>query len=166
MKKIFLNSVFIFLLATLIHFLYSTFPSFITSILAPVNESIFEHLKLIFTAPILFTFLSNIFYKEKNIFFLAFLRGILNIIILLILYLPIRFIFGEILLITLIVLFISILLSETIVSFLPNKKYSLLNFLSIFFIVLTYILFTYFSYHPPKNFLFYDTVKDNYGINK
>ena len=45
-----------FLLAFPLHFLYDTFPSFITSIITPVNESIWEHMKIIFGS-ILFSLL-------------------------------------------------------------------------------------------------------------
>ena len=37
-----------FLLCFPLHFLYDKIPSFITSIISPVNESIWEHMKILF----------------------------------------------------------------------------------------------------------------------
>ena len=40
----------IFIISFLSHFIYQIIPNFITSIFFPVNESIFEHMKIIFTS--------------------------------------------------------------------------------------------------------------------
>ena len=164
-KKIIINSILIILLCSGIHFLYDSIPCFITSIFSPVNESIWEHLKLIFTSCIVYTLVSNIFYKDKNIFLIAYLRGMLTIIILLTLYLPSRAIFGEIMPLTLIILFISILISEIIINKYIDKEYNKFNIISIFLILLDFIIFGYFTYNPIKTSLFYDTKNDKYGID-
>ena len=54
-KKIILSSFIIFILSTLFHSLYNYLPCFLTSIIVPVNESIFEHMKMIFLY-VLFTY--------------------------------------------------------------------------------------------------------------
>lgn len=165
LKKIIFNSFGIFILCSLFHFLYDLIPCFITSIFAPVNESIWEHLKMIFSASIFYTLLSNFYYKDKNVFFISYLRGMLAIIILLIIYLPFRALFGEVMIATLIILFISIFLSEIILQKINKKHYKILNFISVFLILINFILFTYFTYYPIKTFLFYDTESKKYGID-
>ena len=51
LKKYKILSVFIiFLLMFPLHYVYDKFPNSLTSIFCPVNESIWEHLKLIFTS--------------------------------------------------------------------------------------------------------------------
>lgn len=164
-KKAMINSIFIFILCSLIHFLYDFIPCFITSIFAPVNESIWEHLKMIFSASVIYTLLSNLYYKDQNVFLISYLRGMFTIFILLAIYLPFRSIFGEIMLATLIILFISILLSEIIVQKIIKKHYSFLNLISAFLILINFILFTYFTYYPIKTFLFFDTESHKYGID-
>ncbi len=58
-----------FIFSVLFHFLYDLFPSRIFAIIFPINESVFQHLKL-FTYPILFTYL--LFYRKKfNLSFIA-----------------------------------------------------------------------------------------------
>ena len=55
-----------FLLAFPFHFVYNKLPNFIFSIFFPVNESTWEHLKMIFTATLTFTFISDLIKHNKN----------------------------------------------------------------------------------------------------
>lgn len=165
LKKIIINSILIFIVCSIFHFIYDLIPSFLTAIFFPVNESIFEHLKLIFTSCIFYTLISNLFYKDKNVFLISYLRGMFTIILLLIIYLPLRKLFGEIMIITLITLFISILISEIIINKILKKDYTVLNTISAFLIIINFIIFTYLTYNPIKTFLFYDTESNKYGID-
>ncbi len=157
-KKILINTISIFVISSIIHFIYNIFPSFITSIFTPVNESIFEHLKLIFTSTLIY----SLIIKDKK-YSNYYLRGIITNIILLIIYMPFRLILGEILIVTLIILFISIFISEILITRIninTNKKTSIL------IIILIYSIFTYLTYKPIKTFLFKDTTNNSYGIKK
>lgn len=165
-KKILINTIIIFGMCSLIHFGYDVFPNFLISLFCPVNESIFEHLKMIFTATVLFSFISNIFYKDKNIFFISYFRSMATIIILLILYLPTYYVFGEVMILTLIILFISILISEIFVSKIKIKKQALyINIASAFLLIFNFIMFAILTYYPPKMGLFLDNKYDKYGID-
>lgn len=165
-KKIFLNTTIIFILCSIFHFIYNLIPNFVTSLFFPVNESIWEHLKMIFSATVLFSFIYDTLKKEKNTFLKAYIRSMATIIILLILYLPLRFIFGEIMIVTLIVLYISIFIGEIIVSKIEEKKhYRSLNLISAILLIINLFLFIIFTYYPPKNFLFLDTESNKYGID-
>lgn len=166
LKENLINSIFIFIISYFIHFAYKIFPNPITIIFTSINESIFEHIKIIFTATIIYTLISNIFKKNNNIFLLSLLKSISTITILLILYLPINNFLKETLIITLIILFISIFLSETIINNINIKKSVIINTISLITIIIIYSYFTYLSYHPPKNFFFLDTSTNSYGINK
>ena len=93
MKKI---KIFIIILAFLlsfpIHFIYDIFPSFFTSIIAPVNESIWEHMKIIYTSILLSSIIEYFIYKKKrydtNNFFISIpISSILGIIFYLVIYL-------------------------------------------------------------------------------
>lgn len=165
-KKILLNTIMIYILCAIFHFGYDFFPCFLTSLFFPVNESVFEHLKMIFTATCFISLLTNIFYQDKNILFKTYLRSMASIIILLLLYLPINYVLGENMIITLIILFISIFLSELIGSRISKKKdYRLINKVSLFLLVLNFIIFAIYTYYPPKMGLFLDKKHDKYGIN-
>lgn len=166
LKKSIINTTIIFLLCSLFHFGYDIFPNFITSIFCPVNESIWEHLKMIFTASIVFSILEKFRNKKSPFLAKGYLRGMFTIIILLIFYLPIYYSLGEVLIITMILLFLSIFISEIIVQKLPLEKHQKTwNIIGGFLIVLNFILFTYLSYHPLKIDLFYDHKSEKYGID-
>lgn len=165
-KKIIMNTVILFLLCNLLHFGYDIFPNFITSIFCPVNESIWEHLKMIFSASVIFSMISRLFTKDSVFFIKGYLRGMFTIIILLILYLPLYYKFGEILIATMILLFICIFITEIIIEKLPLKKHQeTLNIIGTILIILNFMIFSYLTYHPIKVDLFYDHNSKKYGIN-
>ena len=173
MKKVKFFGIFVtFLLSILSHFLYNWFPNTFFSILFPVNESIWEHMKLIVTPTILFALLEYFIYKRGSISFNNFwfsygTSTILGIVIYLIIYLPIYYIFGHNAFIAILLLFIIFVIIEIISYYIMNYrdiKYSLPIGISL--IVLTDLLFGYLTYNPIENDLFFDKLEQSYGIQK
>ena len=112
-------TIIIFLLAFPFHFLYDKFSNFIFFIFFPVNESIWEHMKLLFTSIIFSGVIEYIIIKKKDIkvnnYLLSlFIPAILSIPIYLIIFLPIYYKIGENFIITITIMFITILLVEKI----------------------------------------------------
>ncbi len=172
MKKIKLLIIILeFLLSFLIHNLYDLYPCTLFSIFFPVNESIFEHIKIISTAILVSSLIEVIIYKFKNIkynnFILSvFIQIIIGIAFYLILFIPIYLIFGENLFISLSILLITFIFTNYIsYSILRYEHLNNLNKTSIFLIMIIYVIFGYFTYNPITNFFFYDTVNSKYGIN-
>ena len=172
LKKIKIISVIgIFLLAFPVHFIYERFPNNIFTIFFPVNESIWEHMKMLFTCFIIWSFIEYaIFQKFKilyhNFIFSSFFSGIISIPIYLIFYLPFHYTIGHNMIITLTIMFITISIVEYF-SFLilKTKKIRYINFISLILIVATYIVFGYLTYFPIRNDLFYDNEENKYGVN-
>lgn len=166
LKKLIINTILIFLLCSLFHFGYDVFKNAVTSILFPVNESIWEHLKMIFTADLIFSIIASLLKWDYCCFTKGFLRGLLTSIILLIIYLPVYYLFGEILIVTMIILIISIFLTEVLLAKLSiQKHHKKLNILGAFLLLTTYFLFYYLTYYPIENDLFYDHKNKKYGID-
>jgi hypothetical protein len=173
-KLTFIGVIFIFLLSFLTHSIYDLFPSFVTSIFFPVNESIWEHMKMIFTTSLIWEIVLYIILKKKNIDYSniassTVLSSLFNIVIFLIIYIPINIIFGENLIVTLVIYFITISISQVIAyKILSIKKHlNKLNVLSFILIPLVFIIFGIFTYYPPKiDILFYDYNHKNYGIKE
>lgn len=172
LKKIKIISVIgTFLLCFLTHFLYDIFPNSLFSIFFPVNESIWEHMKMLFTTILLFSFIEYILLnkfniKYNNFIFSSFIKALLSIPIYLVMFLPYYYRFGE----NMIVIFIIMLITFIIVEFISYKIYSLnnieyLNKISIILIIICYIIFGYLTYNPIKTHLFLDTENEKYGIN-
>ena len=173
MRKIKIIGVFvIFLLSFLSHFMYELFPNVLFSLIFPVNESIWEHMKLLVTPVLIFTLIEYIIYKKTGInnnnFMLSYsISMLIGIIIYLILYLPIHYIFGHSSIFAIILLFIVFIIIEIISYYIMSYKeirYS--NIIGVIIILLMYIIFGYLTYYPLENDLFYDTSKNIYGIPK
>lgn len=173
LKKLKLLSVIgIFLTNFLSHYVYKFFPNNITAIFFPVNESIWEHMKMLYTSIIIYSFIELIILKKANLLYHNFLfmvlfSSILIIPIFLSLYLPFYKMLGENLAITIFIMFISICIIEFLSYFiLKNKKIPNLTIFSLMLIIISYIIFGYLTYFPLETELFIDKVENKYGINK
>ena len=161
----------IFGLWFLTNFMYEWFPNTYFSIFLQVNESIWEHMKMLFSAIILygiFEFILLKLFKEKTDNFLSglFISGVISIPVFLIIYLPFYYLIGENMALNLIVLFITIGIIQYIsYLILKTEKNFNLNIVSIIGIILVYIVFGILTYYPPINDLFYDSLNKQYGIN-
>lgn len=170
-KFILINSVLIFLLGFIVHNIYGWFPSFFT-VIFPVNESLYEHIKLIFISPIIIGLIRYFIFNKKekynNYFFSLYLSIMANIVIFYAMFLPFYYRFGENLLVTLIIYFISILISQYInyLIITKTKNNSLLNIIGIILLITNYLILIYFTYNPLKNDFFFDPNNEVYGIYK
>lgn len=171
LKSIKVLSVFaIFLLCFITHFLYNWFPNTVFSIFFPVNESIWEHMKMMTSSILIWSVLEYFFYKKfrvnhNNFALSVFIELVLSIVIFLIIYLPIYHFTGSIFILNLIVLFISIyfvnVLSYYILMLRPLHK----EIIGIIGIILLYIIMGILTYNPPENYIFFDHLEHKYGIN-
>ena len=173
MKVIKIIGVFIsFILAIVLHFVYEWFPNTVFSIVAPVNESIWEHMKLIFSASLIFSILEYFTYKKKDItynnFILSYaISGIISIIIYLVIYIPLNDIFGHKTYIAISLLFLILIFFQFISYYIMNMKEIWHSCdIGILLIIIIYFIFGYLTYHPPKINLFYDYVHHGFGIIK
>lgn len=173
LKKVKIINVFaVFLLSFLAHNIYKWFPNTITSIFFPVNESIFEHMKIISTCFLFYGILEFFIIKHFNIkfnnyLFSCFLSVLLGIIIYLIIFVPIHLFISRSMFIPIILLFI-VYIFMNIISYyiLTINEIPHIENISIILVIALYILFGYLTYKPPHIFLFFDTVLEKYGINE
>ena len=161
----------IFLLCFPFHFLYDWLPNSLFSIFFPANESIWEHMKLIYTSFVFYGIFDYILLRKNKINFnnfliQLFLIPIIAIFIYLIIFIPIYKIIGENMIISIGLLAVVILIEQIFSYFiLQYKEIKYQNIIGIIGIILVYIIFGYLTYKPIENYIFYDTVKDKYGIN-
>ena len=171
LKKIKLIGILLtFLLCFPLHFLYDWFPNSLFSIFTPVNESIWEHMKLIYTSFILYGIIDYIFLlKNKNFhnfLFQLWVIPIIGIILYLLIFIPIYNRFGENMIISIGLLFIIILIEHIISYFLLQAKpIKYQTIIGIIGIIIVYIIFGYLTYKPIENDLFFDTQNEKYGIH-
>ena len=171
LKKIKIVSIFgMFILCFLTHFLYNFFPNTLFSIFFPVNESIWEHMKMMTSSILIWSILEYFLYKKfrvnhNNFILSLFLEVCLSIIIFLIIYLPIYHFTGSIFMLNLIVLFISLYFVNIISYYILALRDLHKELLGIVGIILLYIIFGILTYNPPFNYIFFDKMENKYGIN-
>ena len=164
-----IGALFIFLIGFIVHGMYEWFPSSLTVVFFPVNESIFEHVKMIFTSYMIWIVVKKYVFhtKDNNFLFKELLTTFVEITLFLLIFIPVYKTFGENLFLTLFIYFITIIVSQIFNYFIRFKNdYKYLKILSIIVIIFTYILFIYFAYHPPINWFFLDPTNNSYGLNK
>lgn len=167
-----ISVIFIFLSGFIVHNIYEIFPNPITAIIFPVNESIFEHVKMIFSSYMIWIIIKYFLNKKNNInennyLFKELVITIFEIFLFLLIFIPVYKIFGENLMITLLIYFITIVISQIINYFITFKNdYEYLKTISTIAIVLIYLIFALFTYKPPINSFFLDPTNNSYGLNK
>ena len=166
-----ISTIIAFILCFPLHFVYDKFPNFITSIFTPVNESIWEHMKILFTSIIITGIFQKIYIKFKhldynNICFSNFIAAITSIPIFLLIFTPIYKFIGENLPLTIIIMLITIVIVEYISYLIMNKSDYKLENDTIIFVIIIYLLFTLLTYFPPKKDIFIDPITQTYGIPK
>ena len=169
-KVLFIETITIFLSMFLFHNIYNWFPNFLTASFFPVNESLFEHLKLMFTTQIIISLIIYLILKLKRIKFSNYLLGLLvstivTISLFFLIYLPIYNRFGENLFLTMSIYLITLIIGNIIFYLISKRKHeSLLNLISLVIISIIAVILIYFTFNPLKNDFFFDSIEEIYGI--
>ena len=159
------------ILGTILHFLYQWTNLTIVAPISAVNESTWEHMKLVFIPSLIFSIVQYfITGKEYRCFWLIKLIGIILATILTpVLFYTLSGSFGKLSAITNIaIFFISIFIGYLIEYFLfksINCKITA-KLLPIIILLIVFIFFIIFTFYPPKIPLFLDPVTNGYGITK
>lgn len=165
------GAIFSLILGTLLHFTYewSGNCAFV-GLFSPVNESVWEHSKLIITPIIIFTIIEYFFYGKttKGFIFTKFLSIVVGIISMLIIYYTYSGIIGDNNLICDITTFIISILIAYKFSYKNIKecRYCFKNsdfYGTIGFIILTALIII-LTINPPQIALFQDSLTKQYGI--
>lgn len=168
------GAVFVIVIGTLLHFCYEwSGNNFIVGLFAPVNESPWEHMKLVFTPIILFAFVDWYYLKSKaNNLCFALLKeiGVAIVFILAIFYIYTSLVGHSILAIDILSFVIAAILAkwlgyQILIGKFNKWEFKGLNVISAIFIIIIMIFFIIATIDPPKVNLFLDPVTDTYGIN-
>jgi len=164
------SAILVCILGTLLHFTYEFFGenTFVASFSA-VNESVWEHLKLLFF-PMLLTVIIGYYYIGKNIpnFLCSKTLGILtSILFIIIFFYTYTGIIGKsIIFIDISSFFIAVILGEYVAYKLMIISFKCNNIIAIIILTIVLICFMVFTYFTPKLEIFKDSVTNQYGIIK
>lgn len=158
-------------LGTILHFLFEWTGLTILASVSAVNESTWEHMKLVYIPSLIFAIAQSIFAKnEFNCFWLIKLIGtLLGTLLIPILFYTLTGAFGTLSAVTNIaIFFISIIVEYFVELFLFTRLQCNLSFkwISIIILLSIFVLFVVFSYFPLEIPLFLDPLTNRYGITK
>lgn len=159
------------ILAFIFHFAYEVLPNFLFSIFFPVNESVWEHMKMIYSAIVFYGIIDYFLNKKYNIgynnFFMnIFICAFSSIIIYLAIFLPLYYSIGESMFISIVVMVLTFIIVYTLSYFILSLDEKDYNIVWIILIILSYLVFAYLTYNPVHTQLFFDTKDEIYGIKK
>jgi len=165
-----LGAIFVIIIGSIFHFIFDWFNQWPPiGAIAPVNESVWEHLKLVFWPLIFFSIIEYFPLKgEAHNFVLAkFIAIIIAEVTILVTFYSYTAILGTELLIVDILSFIIGVILGYLVSYKILKVKQLPNWttiISFIAIILLGIIFVVFTYYPPQIPLFQDPETGLYGI--
>ena len=171
-KKIRIYQIFsvilVWILGTLFHFTYQlSGKNQIISIFSSINESTWEHLKLLYF-PMLITIIIGYYFIKKDApnFLCSKTIGILvSLAFTVIFFYTYAGILGKnIPIIDIFSFFIATILGEFIAYILMVNKFKCNNIIAITILIIIFICFIVFNYFPPKIGLFKDPVTGKYGM--
>lgn len=168
-KRVIIGTIFILLVSILYHSMYKWIPNTITSLLFPVNESIWEHGKMIIMAYISYLLFEKFILKdETNIIVSNFIACVLCIILDFVIFTPIYLYVLNTndniivtILIYLICIIISLIIKELYLRKEKNINYEYAGIIGFLVLITSFAILTY---HPIELPIFYDYNKNTYGI--
>ena len=154
---------------SLFHFLFNlSNQNTLIALFAPINESVWEHLKMLWFPYILTAFFEKQFIKSENFFFSKLCGGAVGIASITVIFYAYSTIARKHFLLMDIVCFILGVLFAFLTSYKinekQNNKYKKFEMLSLVLIIAISILFFTFTFAPPKTELFKDSTNNTYGI--
>lgn len=162
--------IFIFLLGSLMHFAFDLSGGFLpVAVVAAVNESVFEHLKLGIWPALFYSLIEYRYLKEStNNFPVAKTIGIylipVSIVLLFYLY---NFILGHgLLIIDILIFLVAIIIGQwASYKFLTKSPLpQIYNKIAIAALIALFVVFVVFTFYPPHLGIFMDPITGTYGI--
>ena len=151
------------------HFLYEwSGKSVVAALFFPVNESVWEHLKLGFYANVVFSLAEfRIIGNKVNNYFLAKALGnmVLGLTIIVIFYAYVSIIGNHYLILDLMIFVFGVFLCQVVTyRIFMGTSSSLSNRLGVFILILVGVIFAVFTFYPPHAGIFLDHSSSIYGI--
>ncbi|ADL52329.1 DUF6512 family protein [Clostridium cellulovorans] len=162
----------LFLVGSCLHFLYDfTGDNIIIGTIAPVNESVWEHLKMVLLPIILWwTVYYLVVGKINNIDINKWFTGALVALLTALITIPLLFYFYtrafgvEFLIVDILLLFLALLFGQLIGLHFYKYYKGLNSIITIGTVILIIFLFILFTFYPPHLPLFKDSITGKYGI--
>ena len=152
------------ILSIIYHGIYEMMPNFITSIFFPVNESIWEHGKMILMSFLTYSFIENKLFDMKHTITNNYIAAIISMFLTYLIFTPIYLYVlktNDNMVVTITIYLISVVISQIIKEryiHIDNSKIGLIGF------ILTFVIYGILTYSPLRLPIFYDYREKIYGI--
>ncbi|MBY9005644.1 MAG: hypothetical protein KGD63_02700 [Candidatus Lokiarchaeota archaeon] len=163
--------IFIIFLGSASHFFFEWSGSLIyIGLFSPVNESVWEHLKLTYWPLIIFCLIEYKFISSKsNNYFFAKLSGaiLMNLIIISVFYSYTSIIGEELLIVDILSFIIAVIFGQFLIYKLmtiPEINRQYIQVISLIFLVIYGLVFIIFTFFPLELPIFLDSISGKYGI--
>lgn len=163
-----ISSIFIMIVGTLLHFTFGWFNNnLLVGTFSPINESIWEHLKLLFF-PMLISTIIGYFYKGRFIpnYLCSKLLGIiLSMSFILVFFYTYTGIIGtNFAIVDIASFFIAVLLGQYVAYLKMESTFSCNKLVPSIIVLVLYLCFLIFTFFPPHIALFKDPITGMFGI--
>lgn len=159
-----INTIFIIIGGILLHFTYELTNNNFIALFSTVNESVWEHLKLIFFPGLITLIFSTIYLKDKNYLVIK-TKGIIyaSLFIIIFFYTYTGIIGKNIAILDISSFFYSVIILEyyTLKNIKKQNKFYIPSILLLIIVMLSFFLFTFY---PPNINLFKDPLTNKFGI--
>lgn len=165
----YISLIFISILGTISHFIYEwSNHNKIIGIFFAVNESTWEHIKILLTPTFIWNIIEIPFlYTYSNFIFASFIRLLVVIILMPLLFYGYKIITKKsYLFIDILIFYIDVIVSNIIFNKLLyiNPVPGIINYISFIIIILIFISYLLLTLIPIKNFIFRDPINKKYGF--
>lgn len=156
------------LLGSFLHFTHVIIKKgFILHVVSAVNESTWEHMKLAYMPIFIISLILHFVFLNdyQNILEGGFYSAIISILLIPLIYYPLkRILKKEILWVSISLYVFSMLAGFSVFYLVLNSDFAFLGeWLSLLLLIVVFLGFGIFTFYPPKIFLFRDPVTDKYG---
>ena len=156
-------------LGTILHFLYDWTGATLVAPISAVNESTWEHMKILFFPMLIFAYIQSFFFKDyKGFWWVKLIGTLVGVCAIPILFYTFSGAFGESpdwLNITF--FFLAAGLGYFVEGLLFKKEFSIpLSFIPIGILLTVAVMFAVFTFSPPRLPLFQDPLTGKYGLLK
>lgn len=164
------STIFVIILGTILHFTYAWYRNnLIVGIFSVVNESIWEHLKLLFF-PMLITIIIGYFIFQDTFpnFLCSKTIGIITAMLFTVIffYTYTGIIGTNYAFLNILTFILSVIIGEYVSYILTINNFTFKKIFCISILIMLTILFFIFTFNPPKINLFKDPINGSYGIQK
>ena len=167
MKEVLTSFIVLSVVGTILHFTYDlSKKNIIVGVFSSVNESIWEHIKILITPILIYNTVKYVCGYQNNYFLALFMQLLIAILGIYYFYkLKVRIFKNKKDYLNILIFYIVSFMCSLAQNYIKNfPEYNILNVVSLFGTIIIFIMYMTFTICPPKKDMFKDQITGKYGI--